>query len=89
MRNLLYYTLYLLEQGQSVRIESSLLKRYGAIEATSVCDDALQIFGGLGYTLEQRIARCWLDSRSLQLGGGTNEIMVHIAGRQLAKKYAR
>jgi alkylation response protein AidB-like acyl-CoA dehydrogenase len=89
MRNLLYYALWRLEQGLDVRIESSLLKRYAAIETTNVCNDAMQIFGGLGYTLDKRAARCWIDSRGTQFGGGTNEIMVHIAGRQLAKKYVK
>lgn len=30
-----------------------------------------------------------LDCRGNEIGGGTAEIMVHIAGRQIPKRYAR
>ena len=49
----------------------------------------MQIFGGLGFTTETRVGRLWLDTRGNDIAGGTSEIMVYIAGRQLAKKYAR
>lgn len=58
-----------------------------AVDDTEVCSDAMQIFGGIGYTTETRASRCWQDSRGWQFAGGTNEVMVHIAGRQIIKKY--
>lgn len=88
-RNLLYKTLWKMDQGQSVRIDSALLKRYGAQRCAWVASEAMQIFGGLGYTTETRVGRIWADLRGHQIAGGTDEIMVHIAGRQLAKRYAR
>lgn len=88
-RNMLYHTLWMMDQGQSTRIESALLKRYGAQQCAMVCSEALQIYGGLGYTTETRVGRLWSDSRGNQIAGGTDEIMAYIAGRQLAKKYAR
>jgi len=88
-RNLLYYTTWRLDNKMSVNTEAALLKRYGVPTCTKICSDAMQIFGGLGYTTETRVNRCWLDSRGLEIGAGTTEIMVHIAGRQLAKKYAK
>jgi len=88
-RNFLYKTLWELENGVSVQLNSALLKRYGAHVTTEVCNDAMQIFGGLGYTTETRVGRCMLDCRGMEFGGGTNEIMVYIAGRQIAKKYAK
>ena len=48
-----------------------------------------QIYGGLGFTTETRLGRLWLDCRGMQIAGGTDEIMVYIAGRQIAKEYAR
>lgn len=88
-RNLLYKTLWMMDNGKSVRIESALLKRYGAQSCEKVASEALQIYGGLGYTTETRLGRIWKDVRGHQIAGGTDEIMVYIAGRQLAKKYAR
>ena len=49
----------------------------------------MQIYGGLGFTTETRVGRMWSDLRGFQIAGGTDEIMVYIAGRQLAKQYAR
>lgn len=88
-RNLLRETLWKMDEGKSVRIDSALLKRYGAQQCAWVASEALQIFGGLGYTTETRVGRIWKDLRGNQIAGGTDEIMVHIAGRQLTKQYAR
>jgi alkylation response protein AidB-like acyl-CoA dehydrogenase len=89
VRNLLYRTLWKIDTGQSVRIDSALLKRYGAHACTEVASEAMQIFGGLGFTTELRQGRIWADCRGMEIAGGTNEIMVYIAGRQIAQKYAR
>lgn len=88
-RNMLYKTLWKIDNGQSVRIDSALLKRYCGQKLNWVASEALQIFGGLGFTTETRVGRLWLDTRGNDIAGGTSEIMVYIAGRQLAKKYAR
>ncbi len=87
-RNMLYKTLWMLDNGQSVQLESALLKRYGCKECFEVADMGLQIYAGLGYTDEVRIGRLWADMRGNMFGGGTHEIMAYIAGRQVAKKYA-
>ena len=52
-------------------------------------DDALQIFGGIGYTKDTRVGRLWVDARGMAIGAGTSEVMVHIAGRILPKLYAK
>lgn len=88
-RNLLYNVLWKMDQGESIRIDSALLKRYGARSCAWVTDEAMQIFGGLGFTDELRIGRIWADLRGHRIAGGTDEIMVHIAGRQLANEYAK
>ena len=88
-RNMLYKTLWKMDNGESVRIDSALLKRYACQEATKVASEAMQIYGGLGFTTETRLGRLWADLRGFQIAGGTDEIMVYIAGRQLAKQYAR
>lgn len=87
MKNMLFETAWKYDQGMSIRLESALTKRYVCMTATEVCSDAMQILGGMGYTTETRVSRCWADSRGWQFGGGTNQVMVHIAGRQIIKKY--
>jgi alkylation response protein AidB-like acyl-CoA dehydrogenase len=88
-RNMLYKTLWMIDHQQSVRIESALLKRAGAKACSFVASEAIQILGGLGFTTETRLGRIWKDCRGREIAGGTNEIMVYIAGRQIAKRYAR
>jgi len=88
-RNMLYKTLWQLDQGMSVRTEAALLKRYATVGCTKVADMALEIFAALGYTTETRVGRIWTDLRGNQIAGGTVEIMSYIAGRELVKKYAR
>ncbi len=87
-RNMLYKTLWKIDNGESVQLDSALLKRYGCTECFNVADMALSIYAGLGYTKEVRIGRIWADLRGNMFGGGTPEIMAYIAGRQVAKKYA-
>lgn len=88
MENMLYRVAWEKDQGMPVRLNSALAKRYICMTATEVCSEAMQIFGGIGYTTETRVSRAWQDSRGWQFAGGTNEIMVHIAGRQIIKKYS-
>ncbi|NPD31542.1 acyl-CoA dehydrogenase [Eggerthellaceae bacterium zg-1084] len=88
-RNMLYRTLWELDNDIPVQLNSALLKRYGCTELFNVADMALSIYGGIGYTTEVRIGRIWADMRGNMFGGGTPEIMAYIAGRQVAKKYAK
>lgn len=87
MENMLNMVAWQLDNGESIRLNSALAKRYICKSAFEVCNDAMQICGGLGYTTETRVSRCWQDARGWMFGGGTPEIMVHIAGRQIIKKY--
>ncbi|RIF63328.1 acyl-CoA dehydrogenase family protein, partial [Shigella boydii] len=41
----------------------------------------------LGYTDEARVSRFWRDVRCERIGGGTDEIMIYVAGRQIRKDY--
>lgn len=89
MQNFLYKCAWEHDNGISIRLDSALAKRYVCKAATEVCSDAMQIHGGIGYTTDTRVSRCWQDSRGWQFAGGTNEVMVHIAGRQIIKKYKK
>ena len=87
MRNMVYRTAWKIENKESVQVDSALTKLYCGRSACEIIDDALQIMGGIGYTTDCRISRLWLDSRVQRIGGGTDEIMIHIAGRALLKQY--
>ena len=86
MQNLLYKTAWKKMQGESIMIDSSLVKRYTGKAAFEVIDDAMQIMGGIGYTDDCHISRLWRDQRVYRIMAGTEEIMVHTAGRAIVKE---
>lgn len=87
IRNMLYKCAWDKENKLDVRVSSAMAKRFAARAAFEVVDDAMQIMGTLGYTDDCRISRMWRDLRGNRIGGGTDEIMVYIAGRALMKEY--
>ena len=87
MRNMIYKCAWEKHNGIDVRISSALTKRYCAMASFEVIDEAMQIMGTIGYTDDCRISRMWRDIRGNRIGGGTDEIMVYIAGRALLKDY--
>ena len=55
-----------------------------AVEAAEwVANQALQLFGGLGYMRESEVERQYRDIRILGIGGGATEVMTGLAGRVL------
>lgn len=55
-----------------------------AVEAGEwVANQAVQLFGGLGYMTECEIERQYRDMRILGIGGGTSEIMTALAAKTL------
>ena len=86
MQNMLNKTAWKKMNGESIMIDASRVKRYTGQAAFEVIDDAMQIMGGIGYTHDCRISRLWRDQRVYRIMAGTEEIMVHTAGRALIKE---
>ena len=86
MRNWVYKTAWKIDNGESVQIDSAVAKLYCGRAAFEVCDTALQVMGGIGYTKDCRISRLWRDQRVYRIGA-TDEIMIHIAGRAIQKQF--
>lgn len=88
IRNFVYRTAWMSDQGLPLKTQGALCKRYAAMAAFEIADDAMQIYGGLGVTVGTRVSRVWRDLRGHRFGGGTDEIMVHVAGRQIVKDHS-
>ena len=69
--------------GEALVKEVSMAKNHGADVAMSVCYDAVQLFGGMGYMRETVVERLSRDARLLPIGGGTTEIMREIIARSM------
>lgn len=63
--------------------ETAVLKLNSARVAARLADEALQFFGGRGYTSNYPLERIYRDVRLGRIGGGTDEIMREIIGSSL------
>jgi alkylation response protein AidB-like acyl-CoA dehydrogenase len=87
MRHMLYCVGWERDNGKNIRINSAITKRYLGSGCFEVIDLAMKVMGTLGYTDDCKISRLWRDSCGIRFAGGTEDIMVHIAGRGLVKEY--
>ena len=64
-------------------LEVSMAKNTAVAACDYVVDEAVQLFGGLGYMRESEVERHYRDSRILRIGGGTDEIMNEVIAKRL------
>ena len=70
-----YYAGYLKSTGQDYTVEACEAKLFATEMALNVCNEAIQIHGGYGYTDEADVHRHWRDAKLMTIGEGTSEIM--------------
>ena len=82
-RALTYTGLRLFAEGHDAIREVTMAKLLTQRTMLEVADECLQIHGGYGYMREYGIERAVRDARLGPIGGGTDEVMKEILGRQL------
>jgi alkylation response protein AidB-like acyl-CoA dehydrogenase len=70
-------------------VECALAKVYGSEAYNALADEAVQVFGGYGFSEEYKPARMYRDSRISRIYEGTNEICRLYAQRTIFRKLAR
>jgi len=84
-RLLLMQAAYRKEQGKSYSKEASMAKLFASEAANRACYEALQIFGGYGYTTEFPVERYSRDARITTIYEGTSEIQRLIIAREILR----
>jgi acyl-CoA dehydrogenase len=70
--------------GESNLITEVCFAKNTAVEAGEwVANQAVQLFGGMGYMAESEVERQYRDMRILGIGGGTTEILTSLAAKTL------
>lgn len=85
-RQLLYYVCNEIDSGRRCDKEASMVKYFATEMAERVTSEALQIFGGAGYTKLFPIERYWRDARLTKIFEGTSEIQQRIIATNLLGK---
>ncbi len=75
------------ERGKPFTREASIAKLYSSERAFQVCDRALQILGGNGYSREYPIERYLRDVRVTRIYEGTSEIQRIVIGRGIVSRF--
>lgn len=73
------------EEGKPVTKEGAMAKLYASEISTEVANEAVQVFGGYGYTKDYPVEKFYRDCKLCTIGEGTSEIQKLVISRQLYK----
>ena len=77
----------LVDRGERAGKESAMAKVFSVDYAFEICNQALQVLGGIGYTTDYPVERYLRDVRIGMLGGGTSEIMKFLIQREVYREF--
>ena len=73
------------EEGKPMTQESAMAKLFASEISTEVANEAVQVFGGYGYTKEYPVEKFYRDCKLCTIGEGTSEIQKVVISRNLYK----
>jgi len=73
---------WLREGGRPHTAEAAMAKVFASDTARWVCDKAVQIHGGYGYTVDFAVERFFREAKVTQIYEGTNEILRYVVARE-------
>jgi acyl-CoA dehydrogenase len=77
---------WMIDQGLQASKNSSVAKCFATDAAMRITTDAVQIFGGYGYTKEYPVEKLMRDAKLMQIYEGTNQIQRLVIARELLKE---
>ncbi len=82
-RLLTYRAAWLAERGDPHIKEASQAKLFASEACTRITEQALQIHGAYGYVMDSPVQRFYRDTKVLEIGEGTSEVLRNLVARQL------
>ena len=82
-RLLVYRAAFLEDKGLPFSIEASMAKLFSSEMAMKAARDAIQVFGGYGYTREYPVERYFRDVKLCEIGEGTSEVQRIVIAKRL------
>jgi alkylation response protein AidB-like acyl-CoA dehydrogenase len=73
------------DTGKKMTIEAAMAKYYASEVAVWVSNEAVQIFGGYGYTKDFPVEKFYRDSKLCTIGEGTSEIQKLVISREILR----
>jgi isovaleryl-CoA dehydrogenase len=86
MRHFLYSAAKDYDNGNKGRVQAAMVKLALPRLATKIALDAIQIHGGYGYSQEFPLERFMRDAKLMEIGAGTNEVMIMIIAKEMLKE---
>lgn len=77
---------YLKDKGETSTKISAMAKYYASEISCQVANEAVQIFGGYGYTKDYPVEKFYRDAKLCTIGEGTSEIQKVVISRELLNK---
>jgi alkylation response protein AidB-like acyl-CoA dehydrogenase len=73
------------DNGLPMTLQAAMAKYYASEQAVKVSNEAVQIFGGYGYTKDFPVEKFYRDSKLCTIGEGTSEIQKIVIAREVLK----
>jgi len=87
-RHMVYHASRLKDAGRAYGSAAATAKYFASEVAMRATYEAIQIFGGNGYSREYPVERMYRDAKLCVIGEGTSEVQKIIISRDLLKRFA-
>jgi len=87
-RCMVHNSMKLVDEGvENFSLEASCCKAFASDNAVKCATDAIQVFGGYGYSKEYPVEKILRDSKIFQIFEGTNQIQRIVIAREMGNRY--
>ena len=87
LRFTVWHAAWKYDRGDDIRNEAYIAKIQGTTHSFRTADRCMQMFGGMGLTMELPIEKFWRDQRSMMITEGPIEILKTTLARQVLREF--